>query len=378
MAGFPPRPRRSSRWSASDSAVRHLAAANPNRVATASSLANTPLAIQSESENHDGKKRASEPKVKSSNQPVSVQAQRDVGLPDCDMPSVFRGADAASISARRTHVFLRALHLIFLTLASALFFLRSLPHLATYVDHVNTVWTITLILVCCLPAVSRACQADKRWFSCRAVAESIKGAVWRYVAKVEPFRGDDAIARQEFASVVRAITTKAVEFESSYLADHIDPEGKSITTRMSTLRSMSFGCRRNLYLRFRVRDQKRWYSNKAKQCAKRERVFRWVAIVMPIVAMVLIFLPRYLDGSLVSIVPLIMTIVATATAWAQTMRYAELASSYSYVALELTRQEDDVANCLESDFGAAVDQVESTISKEHSIWRAKRDLRQVS
>ena len=233
-------------------------------------------------------------------------------------------------------------------------------------------WTVTLVLAICLPAMAR--YTDKRWFSCRVAAESIKCAVWRYAVRVAPFGGDDAAARQRFASAVSDIVN-AREFKTAYLASHRDPEGQLITNRMATLRSTSFERRRRLYVQCRVLDQKRWYAKRARQNAKRESAYRWFSIIAPILAIVAISFPHEFDGfSLVAAVPFIMTTVAAATAWAQTLRYGELATSYSHVYHELTRQEETVSNCHECDFDEAVDQVEATISREHSTWLVRRQI----
>ena len=303
---------------------------------------------------------------------ASVQPPKpDEGLLECDMPGVFRSADAASIVARRTHVRLRAWHLFLMILGSFLFFLRNLPFLSQHADHVSVVWTITLIFVICLPAFAMIRQTGKRWFSCRSVAESVKSAVWRYTVKAAPFGGDDDAASQRFTSTVQDVKM-ATKFETKYLAGHNDPEGELITTRMTTLRSESYESRRSLYLWFRVRDQKCWYAKKAQRLSRWESWYQWFAILAPILAIVAIVLPYNFNGvSFGAAVPFVMTVVAAATAWAQTMRYGELASSYSYVFDQLTYLETLVSSCQESDFDDAVDQVESTISKEHSIWRVR-------
>ena len=56
-------------------------------------------------------------------------------------------------------------------------------------------------------------------------------------------------------------------------------------------------------------------------------------------------------------------------------RYSELAQSYFLAAQELGDQEAIASNIMkEDDFLALVEQVEETISREHTMWCARRDV----
>lgn len=289
------------------------------------------------------------------------------------MPSAFRSADAASMSAQRRHVWLRASHLLLLVLSSMVFILANVPSLSVWETQLHVIWTLVLLFVLPLPIVSMARKDDKRWFSCRAAAESIKSVSWLYIMKTEPFGNEDDVARKRFTSSLKGIMKEAST--TGFVAEHIDPEGQSITASMTAIRSMDFERRRNLYRQYRVADQKRWYSNKAKFCSKKERRSQWFLTLVPIVATISLLLYFYLGWRpLAAAVPLLMTVTAAATAWAQTKRYAELANSYSHVAVELANQEAQVASCQESDFNATVNQIEAIISREHNIWRVRRDI----
>lgn len=292
---------------------------------------------------------------------------------DLHMPSAFRSADAASMSAQRNHVWLLASHLLLLVFGSMVFILANVPSLSIWANQLHFIWIMILLLALFLPIISRSCKYDKCWFSCRAAAESIKSAAWRYIMKVEPFEYQDDTAMNLFTSSLSDIMQEAAT--TGLIAEHIDPEGQSITVSMMAARSMDFERRRHIYRQYRVADQKRWYSNKAIACSKKERWFQWVSILVPLVATISLLLYFYVDyRPLAAMVPFLMTATATATAWAQTRRYAELANSYSHVAVELANQETQVESCQESDFNATVDQVEAVISREHNIWRVRRDI----
>ena len=56
-------------------------------------------------------------------------------------------------------------------------------------------------------------------------------------------------------------------------------------------------------------------------------------------------------------------------------RYGELAQTYSLAAQELGDQETIASDTTEeADFLALVEQVEETISREHTMWCARRDV----
>ena len=92
-------------------------------------------------------------------------------------------------------------------------------------------------------------------------------------------------------------------------------------------------------------------------------------------AIILAVIQAWAGGLPVNMIPLLMTIAASAIAWSQMKRYSELAQTYSLAAQELGDQEAIALNITEeADFLALVEQVEETISREHTIWCVRRDV----
>jgi hypothetical protein len=77
----------------------------------------------------------------------------------------------------------------------------------------------------------------------------------------------------------------------------------------------------------------------------------------------------------INIVPVITTCAAAVAAWNQMKRYDELAKTYALAAQELSELEA-IAESLsgEADFPQLVEQVEEAISREHTMWCARRDV----
>ena len=221
--------------------------------------------------------------------------------------------------------------------------------------------------------VSRARGDDKVWFDCRAIAESIKTATWRFMMKAAPFR-DDSIANQSFITQLQRIR-EARPSSPKDLAQNLDANAQAISGFMSNMRQKSVDERRNLYLEARLRDQKAWYASKAKFNSKKEDCWFYKVVVLQVLAIVLAIIWAASSSLPVNMVPLLMTCAASAVAWSRMKRYSELAQSYSLAAQELEDQEAIASDITEeADFLALVEQVEETISREHTMWCARRDV----
>ena len=145
---------------------------------------------------------------------------------------------------------------------------------------------------------------------------------------------------------------------------------------MWQIRSASLKERKGFYTESRVRDQKSWYSHKAKTNAKMGARWFWTTVALQAVAVVTAIIQAVAGGLGFKIVPVLATCAAAVTAWSQTKRYDELAQSYALAAQELEELES-IANNLKNDddFPQLVEQVEETISREHTMWCARRDVR---
>ena len=98
-------------------------------------------------------------------------------------------------------------------------------------------------------------------------------------------------------------------------------------------------------------------------------------VVLQILAVVFAIIWAASSSLPVNMVPLLMTCAASAIAWSQIKRYGELAQTYSLASQELGDQEAIASDITEeADFLALVEQVEETISREHTMWCARRDV----
>ena len=287
------------------------------------------------------------------------------------LPSLYRSANKASIKMQRQCFRFHWWHLALLflgsagaTLAMAIPLVRSTPF---YV-----VMTVILAVGFVINIVSRLCKWNEKWFDCRAVAESTKTATWRFMMKAFPFE-DDSNAETTFISMIRDIR-ESKQHISSVLAVYRESEDQLISNSMRDMRLKTTRARNSIYLKSRLNAQKVWYTKKAHDDATWE--LRWFFATMSLQVFALISaISQFALSWSVNLVPIFMTTAAALIAWNQMKRHGELAHSYTVVAQELEEIQALSAGAPdEHDFSQLVNDVEYAISREHTMWRVRREF----
>ncbi len=300
--------------------------------------------------------------------PLSANAS---SIEDRHFPSLYRRANKASIQMQRRCFRFHWWHLALLFLGSAG------ATLATVIPHVCStpfyaVMTIILVIGLVINIVSRLCKWNEKWFDCRAVAESTTTATWRFMMKAFPFE-DDLNAETTFISMVRDIR-KSKQRISSTLAVYRDSEDQLITNFMKDMRLKTTEARNSEYLTSRLNAQKIWYSIKARDDAICELRWFFVTTVLQVSAIICSITQLAFSWS-VNLVPIFMTAAAALIAWNQMKRHGELANSYAIVAHELEEMQAIASGAPdEPDFRKLVSDVENAISREHTMWRVRREV----
>lgn len=231
-------------------------------------------------------------------------------------------------------------------------------------------------IVCALAVLTSACyllfgKPQKIWYSTRALAESIKTISWRYVARADPFNGDDIQAalkfRQSVSELLRANSeASALRFESAHT--------ELITNKMNEIRYSSLEERKRDYLEFRINDQLNWYREKSKWNNRRSK-FWYSSLLISSLAALIVSLFR-MDYDVPLQVDWIFSVPIAILSWVQIKKYQELASSYSLTAHEiiLAKNEIEALDEDEKRFSDFVSNTESAFSREHTQWYARKDL----
>ena len=235
------------------------------------------------------------------------------------------------------------------------------------------VLAICLVVSIALSAIASMKKFDRIWFSSRAIAESMKTESWRFMAKVEPYNGgiSDSMAEDRFLKRLDKILRRQPSI-SPELVSHLR-EGAQITEYMRDVRKKALQDRRAYYVQNRIHDQKIWYAAKAKWNHTQESQWFVITWMLQVAAAVIAVIVISFSDQIVNPVGILTTAGAGALSWIHARSYRELSQSYGLAAQELAlleAQADRVST--EEELAEIVMDVERTISREHTIWLARR------
>ena len=294
----------------------------------------------------------------------------NLGFRDDDYPPLFRAADAASRRARLAHTRLIGTELGLLVAAAVAGTLQSfLPE--TTSGWARALPAVLLAAALIVKLANRLQRFDEQWFDGRAVAETIKTASWRYAMRVRPYDGEGVQPNLTFAEALGETLAARPD-----LAAHLHrlPGGdrQLFSERMGELRQLSWEEQRAVYLAARVDDQEVWYAGKSRSNARSATMWFWVSLGFEGLALAAAIVMATTTARIDLIGPL-AAISAGATAWTQLGRHDELAKSYGLAAHELVLLRARLALSDSKDtFRQGVEETESAISREHTMWMAKR------
>lgn len=294
-----------------------------------------------------------------------------------DLPFLYRSADRAAIDAQFEYLTCVRATLILLILGAV----GNIASLNDEGIRGILVWSsaVALLVSVVLSFVIRVRKRDQIWFAARALAESVKTLSWRYMTGAEPYafsqerRQVDAKFTDDLGRIIR---TEREVFGSMPPADS---SGSQITAAMTNLREARFEEQLETYIRDRIANQQKWYAEAARSNAKNAAWYFWATVAAQLLAVVFAF--RYASDITAKFHPApFFAAVATALiAWVQVRRHDELAKAYSLASHELSAllaKAETISNRLElADF---VQDAENAISREHTMWLARRDSRGVS
>lgn len=215
-------------------------------------------------------------------------------------------------------------------------------------------------------------RPDRRWYEGRAAAESAKTLGWRYAVGAEPFgvealsgRDADLLLIQRLDEVLTDLDDLATE----------PPRGRAeqITPAMRAVRAAPLPVRRAVYERWRIGEALEWYRTKSAWNQRRARQLTLAVLVFEVVGAI---------GGLLRVVGVMVNLLGVAAAgaaalglWSQTKQHQVLAHAYAVTAQELSSIRSLIQwQESEPEWSGFVDDAEAAISREHTLWRAKRGL----
>lgn len=291
-----------------------------------------------------------------------------------DLPAVCRASDAASLAARRQYSAVMAANLALLVVAAILgaVALTSVEGRASLAIAGAVVISVVIVLT----VVIHRLHFEQAWYDGRAISESAKSLAWRYMTCCEPYPCglDPAEVDRRFAADVKEVLETRRSF--SYSLGGSLAASPQITETMRRARQMGAQDRADLYLTARIDDQISWYSAKAKASQKSSNTFFVLMIGLLVVALAAtVVMVRWPNSPFNPNGPLV-TLATAFWTWMERARHRELAQSYGLAAQELGLIRDQAPYIREEpQLSWFVSDSENAISREHTLWLARRDHR---
>jgi hypothetical protein len=287
-----------------------------------------------------------------------------------DLPALYRAADKASITAQNQFVVLTSIDL-------GLMLMAAIVGSLTLSDiSVKTMLAITSAILLTIgifvTIVIHTTKLERVWYDGRAIAESVNTLAWRYMTGSDPYSVNlGSKADEIFISGVHLLLeerkTFAARLGSQYNREH------QITDKMMTVRSLGIDERKNIYISERIDEQRNWYSRKTQvNLTLANRLF-WGTVASQALAIIFAFTVVIWQGSIIQLTGVLTTLATAFMAWTQMRRNEELAQSYGLAAQELNfiyEQSSQVKT--EEELSKYVLNSENAISREHTMWLARR------
>lgn len=241
-----------------------------------------------------------------------------------------------------------------------------------YFRYKDSIIVVLLILIIYSALMLMLKNHHNTWYNARAVAESVKTISWRYMMKAAPYTKEESKKnRQQFTKEIRRILRQNQEISSQMTGKHANKD--NITDKMEEIRKLSVDKRLDFYLEERIKDQRDWYSNKAKTNAyKGRKWFGSVIILLSIALLIQLFKVDYINQ--LSSLSLVTTLATGGLTWIQTKKFRELSAAYTLTSHEIGLIES-LSNHVnsEEDIDHFVIDSENAFSREHTQWAARRD-----
>ena len=303
-----------------------------------------------------------------------MRTSESLGITEDNLPALFRAADSASMKAQRQYSRLTAADLGFLVLAAilgsvALSDAQARGHMAMASAGVLAISIIVTWII-------RTARFGEAWYDGRAVAESVKSLTWRYMTCTEPYSHSLApnSVDQRFLDDLKSVLTERPEVYSR-VGGRLASEPQ-ITKRMRELRRLNTDGRKDAYLSYRVCAQREWYGTKSEANRRSSDRLYWSMIAAQVLALIsAIALVRWPESTTNPIV-VFVALGAAFLAWLQFRRHQELAQSYGLTAQELGLAYEQGGHVRTAEqLSEFVSDSENAISREHTLWLARRDRR---
>lgn len=288
-------------------------------------------------------------------------------MDEIEYPNIFKKADVKSGSYQKYFININIVVLACLIIAAII---SSLQLDEKWPDVVASIF---LFLSLFLTVILLIIKPERKWYDGRAIAESVKSLTWKFITATKPFSYKYDLQRSEekFIKNLKQIIGQKKEFFK--IIGEEPSEGEQIPQSMIELRKKSLQDKIKFYVTKRLEEQRKWYYNKSKKNRKNKNIFFGFILFFQVIAIITLFSDFNLNIDYTT-TPVIVCIASALIAWLQLKRFQELTESYGITATELSLIKSKAKHIKdEPDFENFVDDAETAISREHTLWLARRD-----
>lgn len=290
-----------------------------------------------------------------------------------DLPALQKAANTASMAAQSWCLLLFRLELLFMIAASV-----STSISFESIENKKLLAGVAvgcIILSLATTIASRLWKQEKKWYGGRALAESVKSLSWRFMTGAEPYlskltpQESESHFSQSLLDMLEQVRDVDMFADENYGSD------KQITELMRNIRNMPLESRLEIYLEGRIRDQRTWYSHKASGNRKSSNRLLATIIVIQLTAIAAAIFLIYQPNFPINCGSILVTGATAMIAWLQMKKHQELSQSYAIAAHELGAiEEQGKYISAENELSVFVADAENAISREHTLWTARRDV----
>jgi hypothetical protein len=289
---------------------------------------------------------------------------------DFSFPAFYISTDKISIKSKKIYETVFLINLVLLVMASLLGTIKIDDRfIGLFIKISGFIYFICSILMFILLFV----KFEKKWYTSRAITESLKSLTWKYMIGGEPF-SLTLIQNDVDNSFIQILKELNNEVKSkSIFKDGNVKIGEQITIDMLNVRKMTLQERRTFYSENRINNQLDWYKNKAKYNGRMSKIyFSIITILLFITFIYLVFLnPADIP---IKITSLIASITSSLLAWLQVKKHQELSEAYTLTAQDINLIKEKSKNIVdENSLSIFVSDAETAFSREHTMWLARRD-----
>lgn len=306
---------------------------------------------------------------------MSTYKDKAIDIGREDLPGIYYSASEASMNAQQAFLLLIKINIGLLLVLAILSAININFISKDYQYLIPLASSVLMIVSIIITYATEAGKYEKKWYDGRAIAESLKTLSWKFMMKAEPFYGltkDEAESKflSDFKEIKNAIRPTGELFGGNTQANE-----HQLTDKMKEVYASDLETRKGTYEKNRINGQKKWYSKNSGANATKAGRFFWTIIGLQSFTVLSALLMISMPDSAFNPTGLVTTAVAALMTWMQVKQYRNLAESYGVTATELSLIEDTIPSITTNkEFSGFVAESETAISREHTLWRARRTI----